>query len=95
VVAAHALVTKDVPPYSVVAGNPARVKRMRFKEDIIEHLLKSRWWEYSIIDILMMTAPRDIYSFIGAFDKNVERGTIRPLALEYLGYDTILRCSDQ
>lgn len=44
VVAARAVVTRDVPPYAVVAGNPARVVKLRFDETRIEQLLASRWW---------------------------------------------------
>ena len=41
------MVTKDVPPYSIVGGNPARVIRMRFDEDVANQLLKSEWWNMS------------------------------------------------
>lgn len=43
-VAAHAVVTKDVPPYAIVGGNPARVIKYRFAEDEIAALLKIAWW---------------------------------------------------
>lgn len=45
VVGSNALVTKDVPPYAVVGGIPAKVLKFRFDEEIIALLLKSRWWE--------------------------------------------------
>lgn len=48
VVAAGSVVTKDVPAYSIVAGNPARLIRMRFEDPVIEALDKSRWWEYDV-----------------------------------------------
>ncbi len=44
VVAARAVVTRDVPPYAIVAGNPARLVRYRMEEDRIAVLLASRWW---------------------------------------------------
>jgi len=44
VVAMGSVVTKDVAPYSVVGGNPARVLRMRFSEEVIEALLATEWW---------------------------------------------------
>lgn len=45
VVAAHAVVTKDVPPYAIVGGNPARVIRYRFDEATIAALLDVAWWD--------------------------------------------------
>jgi acetyltransferase-like isoleucine patch superfamily enzyme len=51
VVATQALVTKNVPPYSIVAGVPAEVKRYRFDENIIERLLASQWWGRDMEDI--------------------------------------------
>lgn len=51
VVAAGAVVNKDVPPYAVVVGNPARVVRYRFDEDTIHTLLESRWWERPIDEL--------------------------------------------
>lgn len=44
VVGMGSVVTKDVAPYAIVAGNPARLIRMRFSDDIVQALLKLRWW---------------------------------------------------
>jgi len=47
VIAAGAVVTKDVPAYSIVAGNPARVIRMRFDDLTISRIEALAWWEWS------------------------------------------------
>lgn len=44
IIASGSLVTKDIPPYSIVAGVPARIIKYRFKKEEIEFLLKLRWW---------------------------------------------------
>ena len=48
VVAAASVVTRDVPPYAIVAGNPARIVRMRFEEEDVARLLRAAWWDWPI-----------------------------------------------
>ncbi len=46
VVGMGSVVTRDVKPYSIVAGNPARLIRLRFEPDMISALLSLEWWNW-------------------------------------------------
>lgn len=48
VIGTRSIVTKDVAPYTIVAGNPARVIRKRFDDETIDFLLKLQWWNWNI-----------------------------------------------
>jgi len=48
IVAMGAVVTKDVPPYAIVGGTPAKVIKYRFSEKLIERLLTYKWWQYDL-----------------------------------------------
>ncbi|WP_319005300.1 CatB-related O-acetyltransferase [Fictibacillus halophilus] len=46
IIGAGSIVTKDVPPYAVVAGNPAKIMKYRFSEESIKELEKIKWWNW-------------------------------------------------
>ena len=47
IIGARSMITKDVPPYAIIAGNPARILKYRFNENQIESLLRIKWWDWS------------------------------------------------
>lgn len=51
VIGAGSIVTKDVPPYAIVAGNPAKIIKYRFEQDKIQQLIDSKWWDKSINEL--------------------------------------------
>lgn len=70
VIAAYAVVTRDVPPYAIVAGVPARVVRMRFEQEVISQLLESAWWEWpdeevrAIVPLLQSSNPQLFLQYV-------------------------------
>ena len=54
IIAAGSIVTKDVEPYSIVGGVPAKLIKKRFDSKSVEHLLSERWWEKSTSELKAM-----------------------------------------
>ena len=62
VIGAWSVVAKDIPPYAIAVGNPVVVKKYRFAPEVIEKLLRIRWWEWT---------PEIIISRMGDF-RNID-----------------------
>ena len=52
IIAAYSIVTKDVSPYSVVGGNPAKLIKKRFDDQLIDSLLALQWWNLPSDELL-------------------------------------------
>jgi virginiamycin A acetyltransferase len=68
IIATKAVVTKDVAPYSIVGGNPAREIRKRFSEADIQQLLEIRWWDWPIEQItaqIQVLTGRSVEALVG------------------------------
>lgn len=69
IVGARAVVSKDVPPYAIVVGNPARIIRKRFDEETITKLLQIAWWNWErekILSLLPLLLSNRVEEFITA-----------------------------
>lgn len=77
IVGARSVVTKDVPPYAVVSGLPATIKRYRFPEPIIERLLKLEWWRYSLYDCFDVPFDR-VEDAIAQLEERIGNGNLKP-----------------
>jgi acetyltransferase-like isoleucine patch superfamily enzyme len=62
IIASGAVVTKDVPAYAIVAGIPAKIIKYRFNEKTCRDLLKSKWWEKNIDEILPIANRFNFYN---------------------------------
>lgn len=83
VIAAYAVVTKDVAPYTIVGGNPAKPIRKRFSEQEIASLLRIKWWDWpdeKVRDNYGLLQSYDLTDFISAHDPDhhIASGQIRP-----------------
>lgn len=75
VIAANSLVVKDVPPYAIVGGNPARVIRYRFDAEVIEKLNRIKWWYWPEEKIVQHKGLlNDVVAFVERFYVPEKRG---------------------
>lgn len=71
VIGAQSIVTKDIPPYAIAVGNPARVIKYRFTPEIIDKLLKLKWWDLD--EEIIKQIPYDEINKAIEFLENVKK----------------------
>lgn len=76
IIGAYSVVTRDVPPYSIVGGNPAQLIRPRFDADTVQRLLALQWWDWPLEKITLF-APLltgDVHAFLAAAEATPSNG---------------------
>lgn len=68
IIGAHSIVAKDVPPFAVVVGNPAKITRFRFNDEQIKRLQQIRWWNWKNMDV-RMNELKNIDEFLNKYAK--------------------------
>jgi len=69
ILGANSVVTKDIPPYSIAVGSPAKVKAMRFDDNTIQRLLHAQWWNNSI-EFLLKLPVNDVEKTLMILEEN-------------------------
>ena len=88
------IVTKDIPPYAVVAGSPALVRKQRFSDNIVERLEKLAWWQYPYWELDGVRGDMPIEAFIEQVERLVREGRISPYNPEPLTAQMLLEAAD-
>ena len=78
IVGAYSVVTRDVPPYAVVAGNPGRIVRMRYGDEQIARLRRLAWWNYDFRDVLRHAPLDDMDLFLDRMEALAGGGDLCP-----------------
>ncbi len=79
VIGARSVVTRDVPPYAIVAGSPARVLRYRYPDAMIERFLKLAWWDYDLAPIKRDVNWADVERTLDFLEQRVADGALAKL----------------
>jgi hypothetical protein len=80
VIGARAVVTRAVPPYAIVVGNPARVLRLRFPPLTINRLLKSKWWDLPrerLLSLMPLLLSNRTEEFFAQLEPNLASTNLR------------------
>lgn len=70
------MVTKDIPPYAIYGGVPAKLIKYRFDKSLIDKLEKSQWWNYNIADLPANKYADQVDLFLQHLDAKISAGTL-------------------
>lgn len=79
VVGARSLVTRDIPPFAVAVGTPAKVVRLRFSESIVERFLALEWWRYDLAPWKHKVDFSRVEATLAFFEERKGAGELKPL----------------
>lgn len=89
IIASNSVVTKDVPPFAIVGGVPAKIIRYRFSEGLIDKIKKIAWWKYHKESFKGMIANDPEY-FIEILERKINDGEIKEYSPEILTVEKLL-----
>jgi acetyltransferase-like isoleucine patch superfamily enzyme len=84
IIGARSIVTRDVPPYAIVVGTPARILRYRFSDAIIADLLRLQWWKYQLLEF-PPNLINDPSRFLDYFEDAIDSDAIKEYTPSLLG----------
>ncbi|MDB5969784.1 MAG: hypothetical protein JWQ90_2234 [Hydrocarboniphaga sp.] len=75
-VGACSVVTRDIPPYAIAVGSPARVVRLRFDDRLVERFLKLQWWRYDLAPYKKQVDFTKVEATLEFFEQHVAEGNL-------------------
>lgn len=93
VIGKRSVVTKDVPPYAIVAGNPARIVRYRFCPSVIERLLKLQWWQYHFASFSGIDLDMNIEKYLDILESRIQKNEIQPFIARKVFFNDMAKMS--
>lgn len=79
IIAARSVVTRDVEPYAIVAGVPAKRLRSRFDDELVKRFLDIKWWNYNIMSLPQIDFSSPI-SALEEIENAMAKGIVQPLS---------------